>query len=118
LVAIGARPRANGCIKDEEALRSKAVLASGFSSSRSTIPVFPSARHRMGMRRETTKPSCEVYDVKHESSFRWKWRHLGADGAMIECEAEFELFFDCVLAARAQGYEPTSRWTGPLLFGS
>jgi hypothetical protein len=50
---------------------------------------------------------CEIYYVAHETSFRWKWRHLGEDGSLKdESEESYELFYECVCAARQHGYEP------------
>jgi hypothetical protein len=58
--------------------------------------------------------TCEIYTVRHQQRFSWKWRHRGVDGAVVESEAEYPLFFDCVLSARASGFEPRSLWTGAL----
>jgi len=57
---------------------------------------------------------CEIYNVPHKRSFRWKWRYLGADGCVNECVEEYAVYFECVAAARASGYEPRCAWTGPL----
>ena len=65
------------------------------------------------MQLHETRATCEIYSVAHKNSFRWKWRHAIKGGATLECAEEYELFFDCVQAARAQGYEPRSQWTGP-----
>ena len=58
--------------------------------------------------------ACEIYNVAHKRSFRWKWRHLGADGGVNECAEEYAQYFECVAAARASGYEPRPVWTGPV----
>ena len=58
--------------------------------------------------------ACEIYNVPYKRSFRWKWRHIGADGCVNECVEEYGLYFECVAAARASGYEPRCAWTGPL----
>jgi hypothetical protein len=50
--------------------------------------------------------NCEIFHVPHRGSFRWKWRHVGADGKVSESKQEYELFYECVAAARASGYEP------------
>ena len=57
-------------------------------------------------------PICEIYDVPRKRGHCWKWRHRDAAGATIEGEGEYDLFFDCVEAARARGFSPVSRWTG------
>lgn len=49
---------------------------------------------------------CEIFHVPHDRSFRWKWRAVGADGRVSESEESYELFYDCVCAARASGYKP------------
>jgi hypothetical protein len=50
---------------------------------------------------------CEIFHVPYNNSFRWKWRRLGEDGAVKEESQEsFELFYECVCAARARGYQP------------
>ena len=49
---------------------------------------------------------CKIHPVTHKGSFRWIWRHVGIDGAIRESVKSYELFYDCVLAARASGYEP------------
>jgi hypothetical protein len=50
---------------------------------------------------------CEIFHVPHEESFRWKWRHLAEDGSVKdESEESYELFYDCVCAAREHGYQP------------
>ncbi len=53
---------------------------------------------------------CEIYSVPHEKSYRWKWRPLEKDaGAAKEQEREYQLYYDCLLAARENGYEPALR---------
>jgi len=49
---------------------------------------------------------CEIRHVKHKGSFRWKWRHVGADGKVRESAESYSLYYECVVAARASGYEP------------
>jgi hypothetical protein len=52
---------------------------------------------------------CEIFFVPtaHAASFRWKWRHLAEDGSVKEESKEsYELFYECVTAARASGYQP------------
>lgn len=36
----------------------------------------------------------------------WKWRAVSAEGATRSSPQSYELFYDCVLAARANGYSP------------
>lgn len=49
---------------------------------------------------------CEIFHVQHENSFRWKWRHVQADGRVSESEEEYDLYYECVSAARSRGFEP------------
>jgi hypothetical protein len=50
---------------------------------------------------------CEIFFVPHAASFRWKWRHLAEDGSVKdESKESYELFYECVCAARASGYKP------------
>lgn len=49
---------------------------------------------------------CEIYHVQHAQSFRWKWRHVHQDGRVSESSDEYDLYYDCVSAARQSGYEP------------
>jgi hypothetical protein len=49
---------------------------------------------------------CEIYPVKYQNSFRWKWRHVAADGSTEESAEDFSLYYECVVAARGSGYEP------------
>ena len=50
---------------------------------------------------------CEIFYVPHAASFRWKWRHLSEDGSVKdESKESYELFYECVCAARASGYQP------------
>ena len=56
--------------------------------------------------------SCEIFHVPHKKSFRWKWRHTAADGRTpVESEESYALYYECVTAARAAGYEPRKQVT-------
>jgi hypothetical protein len=54
-------------------------------------------------------PICKIHPVKHQATFRWKWRHVSADGGVRESAESYALFYECVTAARASGYEPQLR---------
>jgi hypothetical protein len=56
--------------------------------------------------------SCEIYSVGRKNHLRWRWRHTGADGVVIDCVQDYERLYECVRAAHAQGYEPRAWWTG------
>lgn len=49
---------------------------------------------------------CEIYYVKQNGSFVWKWRHVEADGRVKESEQVYSLYYECVTAARTEGYKP------------
>jgi hypothetical protein len=50
---------------------------------------------------------CEIFHVPHNASFRWKWRQLNEDGSVkAESKESYELFYECVCAARDHGYQP------------
>ena len=49
---------------------------------------------------------CEIFHVPYKKSFRWKWRHVSADGKVKESQESYELYFECVCAARRAGFEP------------
>jgi hypothetical protein len=51
-------------------------------------------------------PICKIHPVKHKGSYRWKWRGVASDGAIRESEQSYALFYECVTAARASGFEP------------
>lgn len=49
---------------------------------------------------------CEIIAIKHKDSFRWKWRHVGADGDVEVSKESYPLFYECLSAARGKGYKP------------
>ena len=49
---------------------------------------------------------CEIYAIRHENLFRWKWRHVAADGSIKESKDVYALYYECVVAARSYGYSP------------
>ena len=51
-------------------------------------------------------PICKILHVKHKDSFRWKWRYVKADGGVQESAHSYALYYECVIAARASGYQP------------
>jgi hypothetical protein len=51
-------------------------------------------------------PTCKILFVKHKDSFRWKWRHEAADGDVKESAQSYALYYECVVAARENGYYP------------
>lgn len=49
---------------------------------------------------------CEIFHVPYRKSFRWKWRAVAADGKVQESQEAYDLYYECVCAARREGYEP------------
>ena len=54
----------------------------------------------------TESMSCEIFYIRYKDSFRWKWRHVETDGHVKESKESYELFYECVCAARRNGYAP------------
>ena len=50
--------------------------------------------------------NCEIYPVRYEKTFRWKWRHVTPSGSVKESAEVYALYYECVLAARSSGYAP------------
>jgi hypothetical protein len=50
--------------------------------------------------------TCHIHHVKHKDTFRWKWRYVRSDGRIQESAKSYPLYYECVMAARASGYEP------------
>ena len=51
--------------------------------------------------------SCDIRHIEDKGdSFRWKWVHQRDDGTLEESAESYGLFYECVVAARACGYEP------------
>jgi hypothetical protein len=50
--------------------------------------------------------ACEIFHVPQKKGFRWKWRHTGADGRLVESKETYQLYYECFAAAREAGYEP------------
>ena len=49
---------------------------------------------------------CEILHLPYQNTFRWKWRYTSADGKVKESPETYELYYECVCAARRHGYEP------------
>lgn len=50
---------------------------------------------------------CEIFYVKRNGKLRWKWRATAESGAIDGPKDEYELFYECLSAARAKGFTPT-----------
>ena len=51
---------------------------------------------------------CQIFHVarKKSNAFTWKWRHTDRDGRVTEADDSYELYYECVCAARQKGFEP------------
>ncbi len=49
---------------------------------------------------------CEIIYVKEKDAKGWKWRLVDPKGEPKASEATYELFYECIAAARAKGYHP------------
>jgi len=49
---------------------------------------------------------CEIIYVRQGGERGWKWRALADDARAAASEVLYELFYECVIAARACGYAP------------
>lgn len=56
---------------------------------------------------------CEIYPVPAKGSFAWKWRHELANGRVIESKEKFPLYYECVVAALREGYQPQMKCFAP-----
>ena len=54
-----------------------------------------------------TMNRCEIFHVRRKGKLRWKWRSAADDGAPALSEHEYELFYECLSAARQHGLTPT-----------
>lgn len=49
---------------------------------------------------------CEIIYVKEQGNSGWKWRSVSEDGKVTASQETFGLFYECVMAAKANGYTP------------
>lgn len=49
---------------------------------------------------------CEIVYVKQRQGSGWKWRAVAGSGPARSSEEVYGLFYECVQAARASGYDP------------
>jgi hypothetical protein len=54
-----------------------------------------------------TMNHCEIFHVRRKGKLRWKWRQTTGDGPVGVSEHEYELFYECLSAARKNGLTPT-----------
>lgn len=52
-------------------------------------------------------PLCKIVYVKQPGQAGWRWQGVAAHGAPQSSERTYELFYECVIAARASGFAPT-----------
>lgn len=51
-------------------------------------------------------PVCEIFHVKQNGTLAWKWRAVRPNGGVVESEQSYPLFYECIIAARENGYQP------------
>lgn len=49
---------------------------------------------------------CQIIYVRERQGGGWKWRVVSSSGPVETSERAFDLFYECVVAARERGYEP------------
>jgi len=55
-----------------------------------------------------TSNSCEIFFLRRKGKLRWKWRQTALDGGVVAASNdEYELFYECLSAARDKGFAPT-----------
>ena len=50
--------------------------------------------------------ACEIFHVPQKKGFVWKWRAVLDNGQNVESEETYALYYECLSAARAAGYQP------------
>jgi len=50
--------------------------------------------------------ACEIFHVPEKKGFRWKWRAILDNGQNVESQESYALYYECIAAARAAGYQP------------
>lgn len=56
--------------------------------------------------KDTSPRLCEIIYVKKADGTGWKWRAIESARSPAVSDQTYPLFYDCVRAARARGYEP------------
>jgi hypothetical protein len=49
---------------------------------------------------------CEIVYVRQGKERGWKWRSLADEARAAASDVLYELFYECVVAARKSGYAP------------
>lgn len=49
---------------------------------------------------------CEIIYTKDKDGDGWKWRPVTDDAKAKPSEETYRLFYECVMAARSNGYNP------------
>ena len=50
---------------------------------------------------------CEIFYVKQGAQLRWKWRSTATGRPKKVSTEGYALFYDCLSAARGEGFTPT-----------
>lgn len=51
-------------------------------------------------------PYCKIIYVKQRGQSGWRWQGVPLHGTPQSSDKTYELFYECVVAARASGYAP------------
>lgn len=49
---------------------------------------------------------CKIVYVKQRGQRGWAWQRVTSNGGRQSSERTYQLYYECVLAARAKGYSP------------
>ncbi len=55
-------------------------------------------------------PACQIVQIAHDDTYRWKWRHVSAEGVVTESAESYAFHYQCAAAARHRGYRPDMKW--------
>ena len=51
---------------------------------------------------------CKIVYVTKSQASGWRWQAVSPEGEMKASAELYDLFYDCVVAARARGYTPAT----------
>ena len=77
-------------------------------------PIGAAAQPESAYKKDMASDGCEIFYVKRDGKLRWKWRVSARDASTARPDEEYELFYDCLSAARSKGFTPT--YAGMRLF--
>lgn len=50
---------------------------------------------------------CKIVYVKETGKSGWRWQSLEMDGRRLSSEQTYALYYECVVAARTNGFTPS-----------